>query len=214
MEQEIQVIKEELEKEIIVQQDSLGTIPTGTKQITENGTYNVYDFKYVEVNTPQPSGTINITQNGEHNVESYVIANINVPTGADLTEYYKNANTQFPCNYIKKIPYEINCSGQTNLSNMFNSGFTNLEEIKLINLDSVNTISFMFSSCTSLKFLDIRSLNLSACNTYNYFLGSSGSNRVPYNCLIIVKDTTQKSWMATKFSNYTNVKTVEEYESN
>jgi len=43
--------------------------------------------------------------------------------------------------------------------------------------------------------------------------GSSASNGVPDNCLIIVKDETAKQWITSKFSRLTNVKTIVEYEA-
>jgi hypothetical protein len=50
-------------------------------------------------------------------------------------------------------------------------------------------------------------MNLSSLTSYtNMFTG------VPSNCLIIVKDSTQKTWLQSKFSNLTNIKTVAEYE--
>jgi hypothetical protein len=36
---------------------------------------------------------------------------------------------------------------------------------------------------------------------------------VPADCLIIVKDDTQKEWLTNAFSQLTNVKTVAEYEA-
>jgi surface protein len=78
MEQEIQVIKEDFEKEIVIQNEEIGVIPTGTKQITENGTYDVAKYKNANVSIPLPTGTINIFQNGEYNIKDYELANVNL----------------------------------------------------------------------------------------------------------------------------------------
>lgn len=87
---------------------------------------------------------------------------------------------------------------------------------KLTNLDLsnwTNTISanhfFMFGGCTSLQTLDVRNMNFSQSQNYDYML-----DKVPTNCLIIVKNQTEKDWFNTNFSSYINVKTIAEYELN
>lgn len=57
-----------------------GNTPTGTKNITENGTYDVTEFASASVAVPEPSGTKTITTNGTHDVAAYASATVNVPT--------------------------------------------------------------------------------------------------------------------------------------
>lgn len=59
---------------------SRGITPTGTKNITENGTYDVTEFASASVAVPAPSGTKIITTNGTHDVAAYASATVNVPT--------------------------------------------------------------------------------------------------------------------------------------
>lgn len=70
--------------------DSLSTggiTPTGTKNITSNGTHDVISYASANVNVPipsgyvKPSGTKNITSNGSHDVTNFATAQIEVPVG-------------------------------------------------------------------------------------------------------------------------------------
>lgn len=64
-------------------------IPSGTKTITSNNTYDVYSYSSVYVNTPVPSGTLNITSNGIYNVYGYSSASVTVDTKPEYYGIYK-----------------------------------------------------------------------------------------------------------------------------
>lgn len=57
---------------------STGAEPTGTLEITQNGTYDVKQKAYAKVAVPEPSGNIKITENGFHIIKQYSIAEVAV----------------------------------------------------------------------------------------------------------------------------------------
>lgn len=66
-------------------------VPSGNKEITENGSnIDVGSFSTVSVNVPTgitPSGTLDITENGTHDVTNYASVNVNVASsGSSLSE--------------------------------------------------------------------------------------------------------------------------------
>lgn len=94
-------------------------------------------------------------------------------------------------------------------------GCTNLTSIDLSgwNTSSLENTGYMFHQCTRLTRIDMRDFNFSnvtASTGYTSMFGTSSSNGPANNCLIIVKDNTQKQWITSRFSRLTNVKTVAE----
>ena len=55
--------------------------PSGSKNITSNGSHDVEAYETAIVAVPGPTGTKTITQNGTHNVEAYATADVQVPQG-------------------------------------------------------------------------------------------------------------------------------------
>lgn len=77
--------------------------PSGTKEITENGTHDAKAYESVSVAVPipdgyiVPSGTLEVTDNGTHDVTEYSEVIVNVPTGggggdSDLPTGYRRAD--------------------------------------------------------------------------------------------------------------------------
>lgn len=76
-----------------------GIIPTGTLEITQNGSYDVTQYAEAEVSIPQPEGKITITENMTNvDISQYASADIAVPQGVfpegtlQITENSNNIN--------------------------------------------------------------------------------------------------------------------------
>lgn len=100
------------------------------------------------------------------------------------------------------------------LSNAF-TGRKNLTSIDLSSWENYSSVqcNHMFNNCINLRHIDIRNMVLSTSTNYSYMFGASANNGVPDDCEIIVKNTTEKDWITSKFPRLTNAKTVEEYEA-
>ena len=138
----------------------------------------------------------------------------NLPSGGgSIDEYYTgniiNGSSSAPgiLHSIKKIP-ALTFNG-TGTNHMF-AKLDYVEDIDFSKFDTSNVTNMgnMFSGCQALKFLDIRNFTFDNVTSFTAML-----NYVPTDCLIIVKSQTEKLWLASRFSFYNNVKTVDEYEN-
>lgn len=118
---------------------SAGVEPTGTLEITQNGTYDVKQKAYAKVAVPEPSGNIKITENGFHIIKQYSIAEVAVyPTliaktistngtynASDDNAYgYGSVSVNIP---EKKLGTKtINANGDYNATNDSLDGYSNV----------------------------------------------------------------------------------------
>lgn len=147
-------------------------------------------------------------------ITSYLLGKKASGGGGDTSEYFKSVDSLegYPAQaLINKFPYAIDLKNRTDISSLF-VGFRNIEEIIIIGGNTLTNIGNAFTTCNKLQILDIRDMTLTNNPSgYGTLLGTNSGNRVPYNCLIIVKDQLHKDWFATYYVDYTNVKTVDEY---
>ena len=143
---------------------------------------------------------------------SYMFHQCSNLTSLDLSNFSTNNVTNmssmfYACKSLTSIDLSnFDTSKVTNMSRMF-SNCSNLTSLDLSNFNTskVTDMQQMFVSCSKLTNLDIRNFDFSKVTSY--------SNMFTYlsaNCLIIVKDDIAKTWITSKFTTLTNVKTVAE----
>lgn len=116
------------------------------------------------------------------------------------------------CNNLTSLNFSnFNTKKVTNMNSMF-AGCSSLTELDLSSFegDAIQRTERMFQSCTSLTKIDMRNFTFTNIAYSSYMFGSNSMSGIPDDCLIIVKDNTEKSWITSNFSRLTNVKTVAE----
>lgn len=145
---------------------------------------------------------------------AYLFYGCNNITSIDLSNHTFGTITNiyyfcFNCNSLTelKLP-SFETSGMTAFQSVFSSCH-NLTELDLskCDLSEVTNTYNAFYTCRSLKKLNISTMDLTKLTYYTGMFED-----IPTDCEFIVKDEKSKSWMASKFSKYTNVKTVAELE--
>ena len=116
------------------------------------------------------------------------------------------------CSNLKEIVgiNNLNTQNVTSMDYCF-IGCSSLQTLDISNwvAGSNTRVSYMFWGCTSLQHLDIRNINFVVTGG-----NSNVFDNVPANCEIIVKNDTVKSYILKYFrSDFTNIKTAEEYEA-
>jgi len=112
----------------------------------------------------------------------------------------------------KILTLDLSSFDTSNVTKM-NSMFNWAEQISSLDLSNFNTsnvtnMSNMFGYCYYLTHLDIRNFTFDAVTSYNGMF-----TNVSKSCEIIVKSQTEKDWILGVRSDFTNVKTVAEYEA-
>lgn len=178
--------------------------PDGTLEITENGSYDVKKYETLTTNIHEPEPykprfiSFNSYKGDSLNEE---ISNLDTSLITDMRYMFQDCR-----NLVKLDLGNFNTSNVTIMYYMF-SNCLNLLELTINSFDTskVTGMDYMFRTCEKLQKLDIRSFTFDKVTSYYAMF-----NGVPNDCLIIVKSDTEKEWITSKWTNLTNVKTVDE----
>jgi surface protein len=138
-------------------------------------------------------------------------------TTVNLNNWVKtgNINTSqmfYTCRSLTTIIADNTEIHTTSTSQMFSSCESLVNaDLSWLHMTGNSSVASMFNLCSSLQKVDIRNIKLSEITTSSNW--SNFLRSVPTSCMFIVGTDADKTWMATNFSSYTNVKTVAEYEA-
>ena len=135
-------------------------IPEGTRNINQNGDFDVREKATVVVNVPEKVlGSKTITENGVYNpindgLDGYNYVNV-ATSGVNINDYYYTNDTYYGGirKYIKEIPM-LNTETLDTMYEFF-AGCTNLTNIPNINTSKVTNMRMIFSGCTKIKTIPI-----------------------------------------------------------
>lgn len=139
-------------------------------------------------------------------------SNFTIESATDLSYMFQNSYcTTLDLSFLGETP----CS---NFSNMFNAcsllTTLNIQNLKSTSNSAPNLMG-MFTGSPNLTFIDVRSFTFSTTTTApSQIFGNTSSFGPKDNCLIIVKDDTEKTFITSNLPRLTNVQTAAEYEAN
>ena len=181
-------------------------IPEGTRNINQNGDYDVREKATVVVNVPEKVlGSKTITENGVYNpindgLDGYNYVNV-ATSGVNINDYYYTKDTYSGGirSYIKDVP-TLNTENLTTMYAFF-AGCQNLTNIPNINTSKVTNMSTMFNGCNKIK-------TIPALNTSKVTDMSGMFSECPALIEVPELDTSNVTTMSSMFNRCKNLKTV------
>lgn len=124
------------------------------------------------------------------------LSNFNTTSVTDMASMFAHCTSLTSLNLSN-----FDTSNVTSMDAMFQncSALTSLD-LSNLNTPNVTDMRMIFYNCSSLTNLDISSFDFTNVTGY-----SDMFYNVPDNCYILVKDTTAKEWITSKFTNLTSV---------
>lgn len=162
-------------------------IPQGTLEITENRTYDVQTYEFVDVNVPipsgyiKPSGTFEVTENGVHDITEYAAINVNVASSGggtdtrfvDLTEGTLTSIDDDSITQVRNWAFgyvdglkTVRLLGVTKMANSVFRDSPNLESVDLSNVTGTLG-AYTFMGCSKLKTINVLNATNSSTSLCN-----------------------------------------------
>lgn len=176
-----------------------------------------YQFKgtFLDLNNLDTSNVTNMQDmfRGCVNLLSLDVSNFDT---SSVISYYGMFRECSSLTNLDLSSFTLNIStSNASVSNMF-AGCTSLTNVNLSNFgiyEYGGSVSYMFDGCINLRYIDIRKMSFTYVQIYTNMFGADENTGVPNNCEIIVMNNNVKTWITSKFTRLTNVKTVAELEA-
>ena len=173
------------------------TNDTGTIQITENGTVDVYDYDYADVNVPGviPTGILPITENGNVNVTNYATAEVGVDyvtVNFDLPAFKRTSPTE-----LSQARYNLAATTIGDYA-LFGGGYYYSSGVGYYRYATVDAYNTSLTRTTPTELSQARS-GLAATTVGNYALFGGGVSS-SYSAVVDAYDTSLTRTTPTELS--------------
>lgn len=132
---------------------------------------------------------------------------IDTRSATSLTYMFNNSIYFYKADFQNYVTTTV-----TDMSGMFSGCYMRELDISSFVTPVLTNVSYMFNNCYNLRKIDMRNMTFGSVTNWNNMFGTNQNSGPPNNCLVIVKDATEKSLITSNNTRLNNVKTVAEYE--